>query len=338
MCVCVPEGISHADPVTALDAKGIKCADVPVGASSVWPTAPNPARWVWACVRACAHAYSTHACMRTRVCARAGWGILVSRKPKDTCARYTVRDPSEVLTLLQALVAWGRTEHNGWAQQQQQHHHHHHHQQELQQERMPQQQHHPQGASLVACSALQTHTRHHHHPHPLQPPPLLQPPPQQQPSLPGPLQQCQLPSPSQQQQPQQEHTQGQGGPLPYLQHPHAQLQAPVPPYHQHHPPRWAAQQAQVGKDGGRAGCFFLLLSAAVCLWACVRQLLRLCCVQPLPTVCQAECCARMHMPMPVHIRTRAHTRTHTHSTHTHTHTHRRARARMKHSHMNNTQA
>ena len=35
----------------------------------------------------------------------AGWGVLVSKKPKETAARYTVRDPSEVLTLLQALVS-----------------------------------------------------------------------------------------------------------------------------------------------------------------------------------------------------------------------------------------
>jgi len=45
-----------------------------------------------------------------------GLGILVTNKPKETSAVYTVRDPSEVLTLLQALVAWGRSNSNGWAQ------------------------------------------------------------------------------------------------------------------------------------------------------------------------------------------------------------------------------
>ncbi|KAJ9533215.1 hypothetical protein QJQ45_018359 [Haematococcus lacustris] len=48
-----------------------------------------------------------------------GFGILVSTKPKETAARYTVRDPSEVQQFLQQLVAWGSSEHNGWHAQRQ---------------------------------------------------------------------------------------------------------------------------------------------------------------------------------------------------------------------------
>eukprot|EP00197_Chlamydomonas_leiostraca_P013812 CAMPEP_0202865920 /NCGR_PEP_ID=MMETSP1391-20130828/6681_1 /ASSEMBLY_ACC=CAM_ASM_000867 /TAXON_ID=1034604 /ORGANISM="Chlamydomonas leiostraca, Strain SAG 11-49" /LENGTH=479 /DNA_ID=CAMNT_0049545811 /DNA_START=43 /DNA_END=1482 /DNA_ORIENTATION=- len=52
---------------------------------------------------------------RTLRDAQQGFGILVSTKVKDTtAARYTVRDPDEVQAFLEALVAWGRTDDNGW--------------------------------------------------------------------------------------------------------------------------------------------------------------------------------------------------------------------------------
>lgn len=41
--------------------------------------------------------------------------MLVSTKVKDgTAARYTVRDPREVQSFLEVLVAWGHTPDNGW--------------------------------------------------------------------------------------------------------------------------------------------------------------------------------------------------------------------------------
>ncbi|KAG1668730.1 hypothetical protein FOA52_014276 [Chlamydomonas sp. UWO 241] len=45
---------------------------------------------------------------------RQGYGILVSNKVKETAASYTVRNPVEVMELLQGLVAWAATSDNGW--------------------------------------------------------------------------------------------------------------------------------------------------------------------------------------------------------------------------------
>ncbi|KAK9788837.1 hypothetical protein WJX73_008765 [Symbiochloris irregularis] len=45
-----------------------------------------------------------------------GFGILVSCKAKATKAAFTLRDPEDVRTFLERVVAWGRGPHNGWAQ------------------------------------------------------------------------------------------------------------------------------------------------------------------------------------------------------------------------------
>jgi hypothetical protein len=43
-----------------------------------------------------------------------GFGILVSSRAKPTDAKYTLRDPAEVMVFLQRLVAWGLTPDNAW--------------------------------------------------------------------------------------------------------------------------------------------------------------------------------------------------------------------------------
>ncbi|KAK9804720.1 hypothetical protein WJX72_001803 [[Myrmecia] bisecta] len=43
-----------------------------------------------------------------------GFGILVSSKAKATQAKYTLRDPAEVMAFLTALVDWGYTSSNAW--------------------------------------------------------------------------------------------------------------------------------------------------------------------------------------------------------------------------------
>eukprot|EP00798_Chlamydomonas_sp_ICE-L_P008744 gene8744-33604_t len=43
-----------------------------------------------------------------------GFGILVTTKLKETAAKYTLREPQEVMKLLTELVAWGLSEDNGW--------------------------------------------------------------------------------------------------------------------------------------------------------------------------------------------------------------------------------
>eukprot|EP00798_Chlamydomonas_sp_ICE-L_P014124 gene14124-20080_t len=43
-----------------------------------------------------------------------GFGVLVTTKLKETAARYTLREPMEVMKLLKELVAWGDSDGNGW--------------------------------------------------------------------------------------------------------------------------------------------------------------------------------------------------------------------------------
>lgn len=43
-----------------------------------------------------------------------GFGILVSSRAKPTAAKFTLRDPTEVMTFLERLVAWGSTSDNAW--------------------------------------------------------------------------------------------------------------------------------------------------------------------------------------------------------------------------------
>lgn len=43
-----------------------------------------------------------------------GFGVLISNKMKDTDAKYTLTDPSEVMAFLTCLVEWGDTSNNAW--------------------------------------------------------------------------------------------------------------------------------------------------------------------------------------------------------------------------------
>ncbi|DBA88511.1 TPA: hypothetical protein ACH3X2_004987 [Trebouxia sp. C0005] len=43
-----------------------------------------------------------------------GFGVLISNKMKDTDAKYTLTDPSEVMAFLTRLVEWGATPDNAW--------------------------------------------------------------------------------------------------------------------------------------------------------------------------------------------------------------------------------
>lgn len=43
-----------------------------------------------------------------------GFGILVSSRAKPTAAKFTLRDPTEVMTFLERLVSWGSTSDNAW--------------------------------------------------------------------------------------------------------------------------------------------------------------------------------------------------------------------------------
>ncbi|KAF5837212.1 trehalose-phosphatase-domain-containing protein [Dunaliella salina] len=176
-----------------------------------------------------------------------GWGILVSKKPKETSARYTVRDPSEVLTLLQALVAWGRSEHNGWVQkgvaqqeqqqqQQQQQQAAQHQQQAAQQQQQQAQQQQQHQQAHQQQQHQQAHQQQQHQQAQLQHhQPVLHwhshSQLQQQPQEP----QSQSP-----QQPALEHPHGQ---TPF-HHPHAQLQPPIPPFVHQHQQGWGAHQGQ----------------------------------------------------------------------------------------------
>eukprot|EP01026_Neomeris_dumetosa_P007889 TRINITY_DN1244_c0_g1_i1.p2 TRINITY_DN1244_c0_g1~~TRINITY_DN1244_c0_g1_i1.p2 ORF type:complete len:357 (-),score=57.81 TRINITY_DN1244_c0_g1_i1:409-1479(-) len=45
---------------------------------------------------------------------RRGFGILVSSKAKPTDAKFTLNDTIEVLSFLQKLVSWGKSDFNGW--------------------------------------------------------------------------------------------------------------------------------------------------------------------------------------------------------------------------------